>query len=249
MEPTEDPQDRIDRYLLERMAPAERARFEALLDRDAGLRREVAAQQQVVGLLEKAGDARLRNQLDGVYAQVIGKERGRAGAGWTGLGRTAWAAAAAVVLVVSLLLWVWGRNEANPDALFVQYYRPEPYLVTRSPEARTGGGGGYFNQGEYRQALAAFEARLRQDPNADYDRLYAGLCYLELGAYDQAGERFARVAARSQLLGERATWYLALTHLKNNRVAESKTALRKLAAGPANGGHAEAARRLLADLE
>jgi len=231
------------------MAPAERAQFEALLGRDADLRREVAAQQQVVGLLEKAGDARLREQLDGVYAQVIEKERGRTRTGWMGLGRTAWAAAAAVVLVVSLLLLLWGRNEANPGNLFAQYYRPEPYLVTRSPEACTGGGGVSFNQGDYREALAAFEARLRQHPNAEYDLLYAGLCYLELGAYDQAEERFRRVAAQSQLLGERTTWYLALTHLKNNRVEESKTALRKLVAGNANGRHAEAARRLLADLE
>lgn len=244
MEQTQDPQDRIDRYVLGRMEPAERTRFEALLGRDAGLQREVTAQQELAGLLEKAGDARLRRQLDGVYAQVTGEERAR-----TRWGRTAWAAAASVVLVVALLLALWGRREGNSNNLFAQYYRPEPYLVTRNAEESTGNGGVYFNEGNYRQALEAFGARLRQNPGADYDLLYAGLCYLQVGEYDRAAESFTRVAARSQLLRERATWYLALTYLKSNRVEASKTALRELAAGTAGSRHARAARQLLNDLE
>jgi tetratricopeptide (TPR) repeat protein len=151
---------------------------------------------------------------------------------------------------VALLLALWGRGEGDPADLFAQYYRPEPYLVMRNPEAGTSPGGVYFNEEDYRQALHAFEARLRQNPNADYDLLYAGLCYLQLGEYGRAGESFTQVAARSQLLGERATWYLALTHSKkNNRVEASKTALRKLAGGTDGSHHAQAARQLLDELE
>ncbi|HEX8529419.1 MAG TPA: tetratricopeptide repeat protein, partial [Cytophagales bacterium] len=224
METTEDLQDRIDRYVLNRMDGDERAQFEALLHVDAGLRGEVAGQQKIAALLEKAGDYQLKKRLDQVYADTVGRENAGARRLGTGLPRTAWAVAASVVLLVALLLWLWGRPATTPDELFTEYYRPEPYLVTRG-QADAPPGGAFFNQGNYRQALEAFGANLRQNPGADYDLLYAGLCYLELGDYGRAEESFTRVAGRSQLLRGQATWYLALTYLKHNEVAASKTQL------------------------
>ncbi|MBD0257044.1 MAG: hypothetical protein ICV83_15105 [Cytophagales bacterium] len=249
METTEDLQDRIDRYVLDRMDSAERARFEALLRADGGLHQEVAEQQKMMALLEKAGDRQLKEKLDRVYADVIGPERAGVRRLRPGMPWAAWAVAASVVLLVALLLLLWDRPQASPGDLFAQYYRPEPYLVTRNQDENTSGGGAFFNQGDYPRALEGFRANLRQNPNADYDLLYAGLCYLQLGEYGRAEESFTRVAARSGLLGERATWYLALTHLKSNRVEASKTQLRKLARSTARDRYAEDARQLLADLQ
>lgn len=249
METTEDLQDRIDRYVLHRMDPAERARFQALLRTDAGLRREVAEQQKMAALLEKAGDRQLKERLDRVYADVTASEPAGVRRLRPGMPRAAWAVAASVVLLVALLLGWWARPQATPGDLFAQYYRPATYLVTRNQEATNATGGALFNQGNYRQALEAFRANLWQNPDADYDLLYAGLCYLELGAYGRAEASFNRVAGRSQLLRGQATWYLALTYLKKDEVEASKTELRKLAGSTARDRYAAAARQLLADLE
>jgi anti-sigma factor RsiW len=104
METTEDLQDRIDRYVLHRMDPAERARFQALLRADAGLQREVTEQQQMAALLEKAGDRQLKERLDRVYAEVTGPEQAGVRRLRPSMPRAAWAVAASVVLLVALLL-------------------------------------------------------------------------------------------------------------------------------------------------
>jgi tetratricopeptide (TPR) repeat protein len=247
MEPSEELQDQMDRFLLNRMTPEERYAFEATLRENKALQEEVRVQQNLVDAIEKLGDYRLKTQLEGVYQEVILQENQR----MKPLNRQwpRWAAAASVLLLMALSLVYFGKSNSNPAALFSQYYRPERYVATRDIAADKNTAGAYFNEKKYAEALKAFQANGQNDPHAGYDRLFEGLSYLELGQYTSAEERFKRVIRENPLLKEKGQWYLALLYLKLDKTEACKVTLRELVSGASGSAAQRRAKNLLEELE
>jgi tetratricopeptide (TPR) repeat protein len=247
MEIGEELQDKIDRYILRQMSAEERQAFDAAIQQDKELQQEVKLQQNMVGLLEDLGDHRLKMQLNKVYEAVITNDTLQTEPvtkSWK-----YWAVAASVVVMLGLAFFFVQKRNTSEASLFAQYYQPERYIATRDLESDPNSAGAYFNKGMYAQALKHFQAASQVTLGSSYDRLFEGLCYLQLEQYTQAEERFVQVIRESTLLKTKAQWYLALVYLKTNKVDTCQTILKELANSPSAGPYQQSARKLLADLE
>lgn len=74
-----------------------------------------------------------------------------------------------------------------------------------------------FNNAHYKSALVVFEKneKINGVENPQYE-LAQGICYLELDQYSKADSTFTHLLQTQQIYKNQATWYLALTALKQS---------------------------------
>ena len=87
-----------------------------------------------------------------------------------------------------------------------------------------------YNNGNLQEAAALFVQV--GNPDATFD---AGNCYYQLGQYDRAAAQFQTGANLESTLQEKSEYYLALTYLKMERVADAKTILEGIVANAEHG--------------
>jgi hypothetical protein len=149
-----------------------------------------------------------------------------------------WLAAAAAIAL--LLMAGWGyRDHTRPDRLFAAHFDARPlhgYLTTRAAAgepapARPEAALDWYASGEYGKSLAALLHYLEENPHDDRARLYAGLSALVENRYPEAAGLLSETAgAEEPFLAEEATWYLALTRLKQRQPGRAVELLNELAA-------------------
>ncbi len=84
----------------------------------------------------------------------------------------------------------------------------------------------FFNNSDYKLALVEFEKSSLEDaPNF---KLANGICYLELDQFQNAKNEFDYLVQNNVLYKGKALWYLALTALKEEKITDCKTYLKRI---------------------
>ncbi|GAB3543714.1 tetratricopeptide repeat protein [Spirosoma fluminis] len=144
-----------------------------------------------------------------------------------------WAAAASIVLILSLGWSVYRlRNEAVGAAQLADTY----ISATFSQLSTTMGGEtdsletgvGLFNENKLAEAEAVFESVMTNQPANDRALKYAGIAAFRQGEYDQAIDRFHRLSERTDLFSNPGSFYEALARIKRGQPTDTSQAKKLL---------------------
>lgn len=142
-----------------------------------------------------------------------------------------WFWAAAVVVFVSLGLWLVLGQESDGERLFQAYYHPDPGLVT----SMSGEGEYEFNRamvdyktGDYRTALKSFQSLVKENNTNDTLQYFLAMSELNLGNELAAKEILEALSfAATEDFSKDASWYLGLLELKAGNYGQAIEYLRK----------------------
>ena len=143
----------------------------------------------------------------------------------------------------------------NPQRVFAAWFQPykDPSLEpTRRGDAERSPSERFqllYWEGDYRAALAAFDAMGASAKSNDNLLFIKANCLLATGNAAEAGEILNNMLQnnRSRFRAQ-ASWYLALSRLQTARIKEAETLLRHLAADPASPRRSDA-ERMLRDIQ
>jgi tetratricopeptide (TPR) repeat protein len=155
-------------------------------------------------------------------------------------------AAAAVVLMAFTAAWMYWNHTAD-DRLFASAFQPDAadVLILRGEEDAPPEQAlaiQLYQQGAHEEAMPHFKNYLSDSPEDYMTTLAAGIAAIEAGQTAQAIEWLETVRFNDTALYGEATWYLALSHWKQEDRTESIELMRELAAAkdPAWAEKAEA---------
>ncbi|HSW67177.1 MAG TPA: tetratricopeptide repeat protein [Bacteroidales bacterium] len=213
----------IDRYLSGEMEADERKQFEQELKSNIRLAKEFRLSQDIDLMLADEAMIDFSRKLADVH-RLRAKQRGvrfllrRFHKRW-------YYAAASIVLVVitaGMLYFLFPSRFTN-EKIFSMYYSSDQVMsVTRSGSNHLFDAVYKFQQKDYEGALVLFEEILSADTANIAVRFYSGVANIETGRYDEAISTFrAIIRHQDNLYIEHATWFLALTYLKNFQTDEA----------------------------
>ncbi|NRA93443.1 MAG: tetratricopeptide repeat protein [Psychroserpens sp.] len=139
----------------------------------------------------------------------------------------------ASALILIGFSWLWLRNSAIDTAdLFESYY--QPYRNVVQPIVRSDNRNDLrlqafeaYENGSYDSALNYFNEILEVSLDSDI-LFYRAMTELQLGNTKNAIKTFESIPDISSRLEAQYYWYLALAHLKDNNIEQTKQHLKKL---------------------
>lgn len=145
-----------------------------------------------------------------------------------------WLAAASIALLVAIGSWFYFLSDAeiNNDQLYASNFAPYENVVspiergTVSDDLRTRAFMAYENK-EYAKSLKFFE-QLKLEIDDSYIEFYEANVRMHLNQHTKAIPLLSAYIANGEQLADRATWYLALSHLKLGEIEKTKVQLNKL---------------------
>jgi hypothetical protein len=241
MELSQEQMERMELRRQDKLSGAELADFEKQLSGDVDFAREyelflasVVAQQLTAREDEreklKIIETRLKREQEENQSARLSKTR----RGGRGKLASRWAAAAAVLLLVSFAGYRFGMP-GKPDMadLYVQYFDPYENLITKQSvdgDAMLLQAMAAYDAGEYSRASQAFEALPDSVREGDLMRIYRGNAFLETGNLPRSKEILLQVLeGGDQRLRGTAAWYLAMAGLKSDDSAMAREYLTRAA--------------------
>jgi hypothetical protein len=174
----------------------------------------------------------LREKLDLAYEHFKREDHNRSRkSSWMGI-------AASVAVMVSLTIFYFFQSHKNqtPQELYNQYYFAYPaFAVVRGAADDQDAENPWqaalkqYESGNFQRAYTAFQMAELSLKNRDLARLYEGICLMELHEYGDAAHRFQQILASGNvLLYNQACWYLALCRIKQQRIVDACSLLKKI---------------------
>lgn len=203
--------DYIEEYLNHQLSEEERERFDEKLKSYKDFAHEVKEQTMFFNSFDEMQAQELLLRFGNIEQELEGGKENQFGFPVY----LKWAAAVAVLAVVSLVVYL-NISNSNKD-LFLAYYTTYPNVESPVSRSETGGENVWrlYEKGDYKQAYQLFEQALIIDSQDLASQFYLGICALELNRLTVAEEAFAKVASDKEgAYFEQAQWYLALTYLK-----------------------------------
>ena len=154
-----------------------------------------------------------------------------------------WQYAVAASLVVLLGTWFFMQNNAPEYGDYNQH--EAAYFTERgASDVNLKNAQDFFNAKDYKSAVLAFE-KVDNLKNPELQYFYA-ISLIETNNYAKAEMLLNNIKSGTSVYKDKATWYLALSNLKQNKLEECKTYLKQL---PAEAEDYEKAQKLLNDLD
>lgn len=227
------------------MEASEIEAFEIALRDDADLQAELKLYKSVKGTLKsKLAPNQADTEFKETLKQLTQQHFNSAGAKPTAkifAFSKIWYAAA--ILVIGLLVWApWNKN------LYNQYADTEMISFAErgnNDQADLQSATDAFNAGKFEEAEKILAPLVTEDPANDMLRYYLGVAQLEEGSVETARKNLSIVAAKESLLKYDATFYMALSYLKDKNKDECKVWLNKI---PEDASSYDKAQELLKDL-
>ena len=214
----------MDDYIMGRLTGKQLSDFENELRSNTEFAAEFELHKNVVGGIQASGNRELKKELKEIHRQVV-KPSAKIRPVWY-----RYAAAASILLIIAGV-WVVNQNKNRAD-LFAEYYAPYRISLTVRGQANAASlknAEDAYLKGDYKNAAFLIEGILQDEYNSQLI-LAAGIAYLEMGAYEQAIEKFnVLIDNNDKFLKDQAVWYLAMTMLKCKKVGEAKRYLEILA--------------------
>lgn len=222
-----DKETLINGYFENSLSQGQLKEFEQLLKTDSEFASEVDFQKEL-GLSLKKGE---RQELKQMFGKLNAKEEQTETKVFN---LRPWLAAASVLLILSLGAWMFYFNstEINGDELYAANFAPYDNVVhpiergNEIADLKTRMFSAYEAQ-DYKLWLTLAEQMTTKQKD-DYIDFYSGIVYMQLGNHEKAIPLIKGYINENGELEDRATWYLALSHLKLGDIAKSKESLKIL---------------------
>lgn len=151
-----------------------------------------------------------------------------------------YAVAASMVIVFGILVFnqsdpQYGDYNQHETAVFTERGDADLYLKQAQD---------FFNARDYKKAVVAFE-KISNVKNPEIQYYYA-IALIETSSYQKAATILNDLKNGTSVYKEKATWYLALSNLKQNKIDECKALLQQI---PPGAEDYEKAKELLDDLD
>ena len=145
-----------------------------------------------------------------------------------------WLAAASIALLAGIGAWMLFFNtpEINTDQLYAANFTPYENVVhpiergTQLEDLKTRAFTAYENE-DFSLALQLFD-ELNTKQTDGYIDFYSAIVYMQLGNHAKAIPLLKGYIDANGELKDRATWYLALSHLKQDDLEATKAELKNL---------------------
>ncbi len=227
------------------METSEIMAFETALSEDTELQSELKLYQSVRGTLKSNlapdyTDAEFKATLNQFTKQHFNNTKAKPTAKIIAFSKIWYAAA---ILVIGLMVWApWNKNLYNKYAdtemiSFAERGNNDQADLQSATDA--------FNAGKFEEVEKILTPIVKADPANDMLRYYLGVAQLESDSLNIARENLSIVAAKESLLKYDATFYMALSFLKEKNKDECKVWLKKI---PKDAANYDRAQELLKDL-
>lgn len=222
-----DKETLINGYFENSLSQDQLKEFEQLLKTDSEFASEVDFQKEL-GLSLKKGE---RQELKQMFGELNTKEEQTETKVFN---LRPWLAAASIALILSLGAWMFYFNspEINGDELYAANFAPYDNVVhplergNEIADMKTRMFSAYEAQ-DYKLFLTLAEQMTTKQKD-DYIDFYSGIVYMQLENHEKAIPILIGYINSDGELNDRATWYLALSHLKLGNIEKSKESLKIL---------------------
>ncbi|MEM1358368.1 MAG: hypothetical protein AAGF89_09225 [Bacteroidota bacterium] len=234
---SDNKQNRIDDYLLNRASAQGRREFEEEVSRNAELSNDLADTELALAAIELAEDRALKARLQQLEESISSKKTSAAPAAGAPqeakvtklkprLSRNRWLAIAASLLLLLAVGW-WALqpvNGGNSGAqLAMANFEPYPniaYQLERGSPNNSPEEAAFlaYEAGDFQAASAAF----LDLPASSVGKFYLGQSYLAIEEFAAAEAQFVTLAASEFNLAPESSYYLALARLGQGKVSAAK---------------------------
>ncbi|MEM9822217.1 MAG: tetratricopeptide repeat protein [Bacteroidota bacterium] len=226
-------EEKLDQYVLGRMNEAEKADFTKALDQDSSLAEALDLHHQMAQGIKIHARADFRKKLQGFQQQWNTQNEPKVIPLYRRI--ATWASAAAVLLLlVTATFWMTSAPMSNQD-IYSSVYEAYPSMFS-SRDAVAGDlprANEFYQNGQFDQALVIFDQLLEAEPEDARLLLMGGVCLLELDQSEKALTYFQKIIQLKDIyLSDQATWYAALSYLKQDQSAAAIPLLEQLAQQP-----------------
>lgn len=236
----------INGYFEGSLSSAQKKDFDRLLKSDPEFIADFKFQSELKDSLKKDERQQIKNMLSEV--KVDGKKSES-----KVIILRPWLAAASAVFLVGISAWLLFFNDNGFDAnqLYESNFMPYENVVhpiergQQLEDLKTQAFAAYEDE-DYGHALELFK-ELQQKQTDTYIDFYKAIILMQLSKPQEAIPLLESYIANEGELNDRATWYLALAHLKLEDVDQSKLILEKMVVQ--NGYKVNAAKELLEALD
>lgn len=225
MELGENDIELIERYLDNSLSTAEEEEFQARVSTSDDFAKEFNFQRKVLAQIQAEEKAELKAKMLSDFRRVTSEQQTQR---WYS-GKAPWYLAAASLLLISVFYFILG-GDADHKEVFSSYYQAyDGVVVPRGDDQSITDGLQAYNDLNFSKALNIFLALESYDISEGQLQLLIGNCYLNL---NQAGEGLRifqgiEAAENANVLNNR-DWYMALTLISLNQLADAKDLLSKI---------------------
>jgi tetratricopeptide (TPR) repeat protein len=237
----------IEKYFDAELDDTEQQAFVEKLNADLAFQRLVQQERALINAIRYEGISKDLRYLKQIETSLQGPNQRATRRTWLYL------AAAAVVSIIALTIFILPTFRPSTDQLFQAYFVAypnmfEPTLRDNSQptgDRRTEAFKAYEEK-DYSRAATLFSELLTQEQEPGV-LLLLGNANLILGNTDEAMQNFSILSSEFDELDMQAKWYLSLCYLKRGDIDQAKKMLKEL--GETEISYAERARELLKKVE
>ena len=241
----------IVRYVEDDLSPEERRQFELGLDEDPALRAEVALYRELRSVLEQRLPADETEQSLRLTLRQLNAEHfspaAETGKGAKHISFTRWTAgiaAAAAIVVATMLIWPSGR-----ETVFDRLGRTEMISTTErgsNSDSLTQQAAAHFNQQDFAGALPFLDRAVQADSSNQLALFYQGIAEWHVGRVEESRRALQQVYNGESVLRYEAAFYMALGYARENKKDSAGEWLKRI---PADAPVSAKANELKANLK
>lgn len=228
-------------YLSGEMPAGDKKQFEEKLRNDAGFHQQFELYKETTRLLEvkfSSETAAFMQNLKSISAEHFSAKTQKE-VRVINFRPLYYAVAASVAIVFGLLFF----NQGDPQYNDYSQHETAAFSQRGTADAQLAEAQNAFNAKDYEKAAAAFDKVPVLNPEETY---FYAIALIETDRYPQAEALLKGLQSGTTAYKHKATWYLALSGLKQQKTAQCKALLRQI---PAGAEDYQKAQELLDDLD
>lgn len=233
---------RFENYLNNEMSEEERLDFESELRDNSQFKESFELYKETTAFVKQkfspetmAFKKNLESISEGYFAE--GKKKAKV------ISIKPWHYAAAASVLLLLGTWIFNKD-SMPEYSDYSQHENAAFVERSTNDENLKNAQDFFNQKKYAEAVASFE-EIRNADNPEYQYFYA-IALIETNHFKKAETILESIRQGNSVYKNKATWYMALSELKQLDYKQCKELLRQI---PEDAEDYENAQKLLQQLE
>ena len=231
----------FENYLHNEMSQEEKLDFENQLQNDIDIREKFELYKETTQFLSVKFDLEtvdFKKNLETISKEHFAETKSKSKV----IAFKPWYYAVAASLVISL--GTWFMMPGNPEYGDFNQHENAYFMERGTSNINLNDAQNAFNQKDYKKAVASFE-KVQDMTSPELEYFYA-ISLIETNDYTKAETLLSNIKSGTSVYKDKATWYLALSDLKQKKFDECKIYLNQI---PPDAEDYNKAQKLLKDLE